>query len=228
MRKLLILITVLSTIGLQAQDSVLVTKNFKFDDGIYLSFESFQNNKPDYKWDEVVSEVFINGDSFLSKTEKFQLKKGGEIPLTGIWGFSYSGIPYIRVFNEAAFATFTALRVRGKLCYFTYQENVTEWVEISAYNPANGRPFRTGKVQKTEEVKREKMLFFETGKTEDFNVENFLKVVKEIDPPLWNALADLNEIEAKEKLFKSLLIFDDRHEVHTLNHNPPDKPTTKN
>ena len=122
MRYLFLICTVLSFSMTIAQDSVLVTKNFKFEDGIYLNFRSFHDNKPDYQWKEVVSQVFINGESFISKTETFELKKGGQLPFADIWGFSYNGIPYIRISNEGAFATFSALRVRGKLCYFTYEE----------------------------------------------------------------------------------------------------------
>jgi hypothetical protein len=217
MRILLLFIALLGCLTLQGQDTVLVSKNFKFNDGIYLSFEAFQNNKPDLQWEEVVSEVFINGDSFLSKTEKFVLKTGEEIPLVNVWGFSFSGIPYIRIWNDQGFATFTALRVRGKLCYFTYKEEISEWVEISAYNPVNGRPFRTGKVERKQQVKREKMLYFESGKIEDFNTPNFLKIVKVEDLQLWEALAGLNQAEAQGKLFKCLLIYDDRHEVFTNN-----------
>lgn len=216
MRYLFFMCTFLSFLMLGAQDSVLVSKNFKFEDGIYLNFEAFQGNSPNYQWDDVVSQVFINGESFISKTEEFLLKAVGKIPFSEIWGFSYNGIPYIRLRNEEAFATFTALRVRGKLCYFTYEEDVSEWVEISAYNPVNGRPFRTGKVENIREVKREKMLFFETGEIQDFNPANFLLAIKTIDPPLWEALSVLGEEEAQAKLFKSLLIFDDRHEVYTI------------
>jgi hypothetical protein len=214
MRFFLLISLVFSIIVTYAQDSVLVTKNFKFEDGIYLTFEAFQTNNPDYLWNEVNSQVFINGESFISKTENFVLKNGRQLPFLDVWGFSYNGIPYIRVSNEAAFATFSALRVRGKLCYFTFKEEVSEWVEISAYNPVNGRPFRTGKVEKIVEVIREKMLFFETGQIQDFNHANFLMAIKDIDGPLWNTLADMGEEEAKSKLFKSLLIFDDRHEVY--------------
>ncbi len=214
MRNIFLLIAVFSYSLAHAQDSVLVTKNFKFEDGIYLTFNAFQENNPDHEWKEVTSEVFINGESFISKTEAFVLKKGKEIPFSEIWGFSYNGIPYIRVRNEGEFATFSALRVRGKLCYFTFEEKVSEWVEISAYNPVNGRPFRTGKVERVQDVQREKMLFFETGEIQDFNPTNFLAVVKELDRPLWSALAELPEEEAQKKLFKTLLIFDDRHEVY--------------
>ncbi|KAA3636059.1 MAG: hypothetical protein DWQ02_08890 [Bacteroidetes bacterium] len=213
MRFILLFLTVFSFSLVLAQDSILVTKNFKFEDGIYLNFTAFQENNPDHEWKEVTSEVFINGESFISKTEAFVLKKGKEIPFSEIWGFSYNGIPYIRVRNEGEFATFSALRVRGKLCYFTYEEKVSEWVEISAYNPVNGRPFRTGKVERVHDVQREKMLFFESGEIKDFNPANFLAVVEEFDKPLWNALSELTEEEAQKKLFKSLLIFDDRHEV---------------
>ena len=96
MRFLFLIYTVFLITAADAQDSVLVTKNFKFEDGIYLTFESFQNNSPDYSWNEVNSQVFINGESFISKTENFVLKNGTQLPFFNVWGFSYNGIPYIR------------------------------------------------------------------------------------------------------------------------------------
>ena len=200
---------------LSETDTILVTKNFKFKDGVYLSFEAFQQNKPDYSWKEVSSSVFINGDSFMSKAEDFILKTGGKVNFEDIWGFSFSGIPYIRIRNKADFATFAAIRVRGELCYFIYTEEVEKWIVIKAYNPVDGRPFRTGKVLKKESLVREKMLYFKTGKIEDFSVANFLPIVEKKDEQLWNALKDLSTEEARGKLFKCLLIYDDRHAVFT-------------
>ena len=195
---------------------VLVTKNFKFNDGIYLTFEAFQQNRPDYLWTEVNHQVFINGDSFISKAEDFILASGKKIPAADVWGYTYNGIAYIRIdAKEEAFATFSAIRVRGELSYFIYTEEVEKWVEINAYNPLDGRPFRTGKVLTKENVTREKILHFQTGMIEDFSLTNFLRIVETKDIQLWNALKDLPAAEAQEKLFKCLLIYDDRHEVFT-------------
>lgn len=201
---------------------VLVTKNFKFSDGIYLTFNAFQQNRPDYKWEDVNHQVFINGDSFISKAEDFFLASGEKILAHDIWGYTYNGIAYIRVEpiispnkEKEIFATFSAIRVRGELSYFIYTEEIEKWVEINAYNPIDGRPFRTGKVLTTESATREKILHFQTGEIEDFSLANFLRIVATKDIQLWNALKDLPAAEAQEKLFKCLLIYDDRHEVFT-------------
>ena len=53
---------------------------------------------------------------------------------------------------------------------------------------------------------------FETGEVADFTIENFLKWILD-DPRLIQSINELSQEEAQEKLFKCLLIYDDRNEV---------------
>ena len=61
---------------LQAQsDTVYLSKNFKFQDGVFLSFEDFRNNKPTYKWNEVEAGVHSNPQNFLAQMFGLRVKK---------------------------------------------------------------------------------------------------------------------------------------------------------
>lgn len=201
------------------QDSVLLSKNFKFRDGIYLSFEDFKKNRPVYSWTIIEASMASNPQTFLAKVEYLKIDNGisnQDLELDEVWGFSLGGIPYLRLNKEEenqGFAVFTGLRVRGKICYFSYEGEFTKMVEISAFNPLTGRPFRTAKLPRKEKVLFEKMLNFSKGTIADFTVENFLDWIKE-DKPLWTTIKELPPEEAKEKLFKSLLIYLDRNEVY--------------
>lgn len=67
-------------------------------------------------------------------------------------------------------------------------------------------------IEREMDIKVEKMLHFQTGETADFTVGNFRKWILD-DPRLIQSINELTPNEAQEKLFKCLLIYDDRNEV---------------
>lgn len=203
---------------LAQQDSLLLSKNFKFDDGIYMSFNDFHNNKPSYTWDEVNARLATSDEGFVAQVEYIK-KNQQKLDLQQVWGVCIGGIPYIRLpqgeVTDAA-TVFAGLRVRGKICYFKYKDEETELVDVKAYNPLNGRPYREGKVPVERTVQHERMLNFQTGEIVDFTTENLLDWIQD-DRQLWNTLHDLPTNQAKEKLFKCLLIYIDRNNVYLPN-----------
>ncbi|MCB0704871.1 MAG: hypothetical protein KDC34_06150 [Saprospiraceae bacterium] len=216
---LFFLATVFSLAG--QTDSVLITKNFDFQDGIYLSFESFQSNQPDILWDEVEATVFTNPKTHLTQiADIVRLDSTGNRVLLepqNFWGVCLDGIPSIGLPKTAVqkeFATFAALRLRGKICYFSYETTEIRNIEMSAYNPRTGRPFRTGIVQREAQVTQEKMLHYQTGEIQDFTLHNFINWIPD-DPGLKESVLELGPDEAHEKLFRCLLIYVDRNPVYT-------------
>ena len=207
--------------GLIAQgDSVLLTKNFKFKDGIYLHLESFQNNQPDYAWTEIKTNLFTNPQTFITQIDYIALKetngKKQALNLNEIWGISLDGIPYLRLPKGAidnSLTNFAGLQVRGKICYFDYERVEMQDILMPVYNPLTKKPFRAAYIQRELPVLYQKMMDFYTGEIKDFNTENFLEWIED-DSQLWKAVNILTEEEAQKKLFKSLLIYDDRHEVY--------------
>ena len=201
--------------GAAQNDTTLLTKNFKFTDGIYLTFAAFQRNQPDLQWKEVRAQVFSNPQTFLTQIEDLQLKDTTQhqIKLTDVWGISLDGIPYLQLPADAVdgeLATFAGLKVRGKLCYFEYERTEETDVKIQAYNPLNGRPFRTGFVKRTLPVLYPRILNFNTGEITPFDKENLLEQIEE-DQQLIRTIEQLSPREVADKLFKCLLIYDDRN-----------------
>lgn len=196
-------------------DSVLLTKNFKFKDGIYLTLQDFQKNQPNFTWSEVVANLATSDEGFIAQVEQIRTKEQS-LDLQHVWGICIGGLPYVRLpegeVTDAA-TVFAGLRVRGKICYFSYKIDVTEMQMVKAYNPLTGRPFRQGKVPVEKTIEIQQMLDFQTGKVTDFTKENFMNWI-ENDRQLWATVKDLSPDEIREKLFKCLLIYIDRNAVY--------------
>ncbi len=194
----------------------VVTKNFKFEDGIYASFDNFQKNKPNFKWQEVETSLATNPSSLMTYIEYLRLKPALEsIELDSIWGIVIDGIPFIRLNNADRirnFSIFSGLVLRGRYCYFQFDTLTEKKIPITAYVPETGQPFVTKDVTQKQRIILEKLLDFETGSIYDFTLPNFKSLI-ENDAELLTSVQDLTQREAKEKLFKCLLIFNDRHPV---------------
>jgi hypothetical protein len=207
-----------STAGLQAQSELqLVSKNFHFEEGIFLSHTSFRTNSPDLSWEEVEVSSFTNPQTFITQIEYVRLKEGGKaISPDSIWAVSIEGIPYVRLSRDwilKELATFAPLKLRGKICYFEFTRKDTVQVLIKVYNPVNGLPFREALVDREEEVRAPMILEFESGRIAEFNRQNLLAWIQD-DALLTEAVLELPEEELEAKLFRSLLIYVDRNKVY--------------
>ena len=212
------LISFFATDVLAQEDSLILTKNYHFKDGVYLSFEAFQSNTPDYKWDELKSNLVTNPQTFITQIQYVYIKnEEKEIPLglDKIWCVSLAGIPYLRLQEgdtKKHLTTFAGLQLRGKICYFSFEDYRLVKIPIHAYNPYTGIPFRSGIIEREKNLKIEKILNFETGEIAILTVENIKKWITD-DQKLLDTLNELTIEEAEEKLFKCLLIYDDRNVI---------------
>ena len=217
----ILLFSILFSVALSGNAQVsgeVVSKNFHFKDGIYLHFSSFQADSPDIAWEDVEATIITNPQTSLTVIDSLRWRNGGAlIPIDSIWGFSRNGVPSVRIPEgeiNKRLPTFAALKLRGKICYFTYPDYRMREVFVAAYNPLTGRPFRTGKVLREKEILVERMLSFDTGQVADFNPENFKTWIAN-DEALLNSFLELTPSEQLDKLFKTLLIYDDRNLVRT-------------
>ena len=201
----------------QAQNTDLVTKNFKFADGVYSSHLALRANKPNWVWDSINASVVTNPQTFLTQVEYLNYKPTGKsLNLDSIWCVVLDGIPYIKLPQGAtkkALASFAGLVVRGKISYLAYEVTDSVQIPISAYNPYTGRPFMTKMMPQERVHVYEKLMRFENGELVDFTLNNFKRLIAD-DKQLLNTVQDLKPKELKEKLFKTLLIYDDRNPIY--------------
>ncbi len=196
-------------------DSVLVTKNFKFEDGLYFSFSDFRENRPAVPWSRVKAVLASNPQTFLIQVEQLYADSLGFIPPDSLWGLCLKGIPYIRLSQgqvDKALPSFAGMQVRGRICYFEYSRDTVFQRAIAAYNPLTGRPFREGQVPVEETLVFKRMLNFETGAVAPFDLPHFLEWIRE-DERLYQTFAEMRPSEADSRLFKGLLIYLDRNAV---------------
>jgi len=200
-----------------SNSQTLITKNFEFEDGVYLTLEALQKNTPDHDWQDLKSNLAANPQTYMTQVEYIMEKSTGDtLTIDSVFAVCLGGIPFVRLPRGAVnkeLTTFAGLRVRGRYSFFTYEDVQTKMVPISAYNPINGKPFRTAMVKREETVQFGKLMNFETGETVDFTQRNFLKIIKE-DKELTKAVEELKGEDIIDKLFKCLLIYDDRHPIY--------------
>ena len=202
------------------RDTVLLDNSFVFADGLYASFEALRRNEPTHRWEEVYAQLFANPQTFVARLLSLDARdpEAAPVPADSLWGIVLEGIPYVRVPADAHFGKgtpFVGLKVRGRLAYYTWESRREEEVEIRAYNPVNGRPFRTGRVSKEVPVYYEQLLHFADGRIEPFTIQTVLAAIAD-DEKLHRTLAELPEKEAWDQLYKMLLVFDDRNPFYLV------------
>ncbi len=213
LKNLILICFCLGAMPLFAQnDSVKLRDNFRFGNGVFLTFESFRQNQPDYQWEELETTMVTNTETLISRVASFRLKEAAQpLDLSTIWGFSIDGFPFIRVdtlIEAGNAALFSGLQVRGNICYFSYDREVTKKVEISAYNPLSGKPFRTAKVARKEAVLIEMMLRFQTGEISELSRQNLLSWISD-DQELHRQIIRMSAGEVD--LVRALLLYNERN-----------------
>lgn len=196
-----------------------LTNDFKFENGVFMSYEAFKSNTPDYEW------AAMQYDAHASKEKrKIQFRyintidtsSNTYIPIVqdSIWGISVNGVPYIRVFiGSRGVSEFVALRTRGRICYFTYEGFQKVKVPLTVYDPQTGDPVFVKEVINEEEFTYEKMMQFQTGEVGNFDLPTFKKWIAD-DEKLLDTINGLEEKEATGKMYKSMLIYNDRNPVY--------------
>ncbi len=195
-----------------AQDSVLLNRSFQFVDGLYLSFEDFKNNQPAFTPDAYEMVHVVNPQTLLAQVASLSLASEQEFEMDQLWGICIEGRPYIQVNrNEVGkdLASFAGLKVIGRLCFYSYQKPSKVPVEIKAYNPLTGRPFRSGTIDKMELQNYYIMLDFLNGEKKIFNKTNLLNWVQE-DERISRLVQSVDGQDG-ETLLRALIAYNDRN-----------------
>jgi hypothetical protein len=185
---------------------------FSFTNGLYRSYEEFRDDRPSVSWQEVTSDLVVMEPVHRAKMKDLMTEDGDTLDISGFWGFCVNGIPYIRVTEDGGMHVFSGLRLRGRICYLEYQITVPKEVEVSAYNPQTGKPFRTMTVTREETIDIRQLMDFETGKEAPYNAANVRRWIAS-DTQLLATFEDTSHEDKALKLFKFVQIFNDRNPV---------------
>ena len=81
------------------------------------------------------------------------------------------------------------------------------------HNPYTGERIGSRNIINKELVAVQRILHFQTGETTDFNLTN-MRTWTEDDAGLHKSLIEMKEKDVEEKLFKTLLIYNDRNPIY--------------
>ncbi len=199
-------------VNLNAQDPV--NNKYIFKNGIYQVFDEFKSDKPFH--DSTISNLNYDlnaEENILILTSESQIIIDS-IFGNKIWGICVDGQPYIRVNDHQNGRPYMIkLHVVGKLSYFYYKAFREKEVVMYVHNPYTGEKIGKKSVTNRDLVFIQRLLHFYSGETIDFNYEN-LKLMSADDVGLLKSLEEMKPEERENKLFKSLLIYNDRNPVY--------------
>lgn len=184
-----------------------------FNDGFYTSYDDFRNNRPSKTLSEVAAlEMAFDEDENLFYVEYKEKDDKPKPRLGQFWGMCLHGQPYIWCLRDEkdSIGMFVKMHVLGKLCYFYYNGFAYEDVVMKIYNPLTGTVSARKKITNRERKRFEWLMRFDEGKKLGFNPENFKRMISD-DAKLQESFSKYSRKEAEEKLFKTVLIYNDRN-----------------
>jgi hypothetical protein len=206
---------ILFSLQLAAQDSLLLSNEFEFNDGIYATFDALKANRPTYTWAQVEASAHLNKDKYIVQFQRIErldtaLQQRIVLQQNDFWGVCVNGVPYIRIVDTAtALPKFVGLRTRGRIAYFYYETEAKEKVPMIIYDPRTQQPVWREVIENKKSITQYQILHFENGEILNFDKQNLQKWLKP-DAALSETLRDI-DAAATDKLYKILLIFNDRN-----------------
>ncbi len=203
---LIFFLYVLISVG--QENFVKYDKTYVFNDGIYLTFDEFRQNKPSITDFKAVRKQFsgkisLEYQCFDEKTNTLKT-----CVVTKCWGYVHNNNVYI---SQGISGHFYKLHIIGALLH--YYAFVSVWVPYDDYYygyPYSYRFPTTRFGRRTES--REFILEFSTGKRYDFNYRSFSSFLLERDKELYE---ELQKTKRKRKMiYHFMLKYNERHTIY--------------
>jgi len=234
-RGIFILLVTFLTISLAGQDTeremVEFTPDFRFNDGIFLTFEQVKANNPiskakiltsaDYNARDFFKQVFENDKIYFYDAMGIRQ----EISKEDIWGYSRNGILYVQIqrgFNRITYV--------GNICHFVaeittydrryygspynYYDPYYSPYSYNYYSPYYSPyylPYRPTTVSKNELIQY--MIEFETGKVIEYDLKN-VELLLMKDPELYDEFMQLSRKKKKQMMFLYLRKYNEKHPLY--------------
>ena len=213
--KLILLLGILffSNLFSQTKDSVLVDSNFRFEDGIYINFNSIKYLSPISK-NSIITNIPLKDVEFFKKLLKQEYiefyNKDGErqkINKNNIWGYAYNGTLYKNSSGDF-------FRIPMVASISQYVANVTVMREYASDPFMNS--YYAGGIGTTTYTTKETHTFlisFEYGVVYDYNYKN-LETLLTQDTELFNEYTSLKKREKKQRIFLYIRKYNEKHPLY--------------
>jgi hypothetical protein len=188
------------------------TPDFKFIEGVYVSFDQVKTNNPLPKT-RIITNYDYNDPEFFEKL--FQkdvisyfdnLGSRAELKVKNLWGYSRNGFIYIKM--EDGFFRITLI---GAICHFVASQTVyNNYNSPYNYNYNYYDPYMMNPSSSTSTEMRQYILDFTTGRVLDYTEES-LEVVLMNDPELHDEFVSLNNKKKKQLKFFYIRKYNERN-----------------
>lgn len=228
MKQLLIFLTVIITINSsifpQDKKEVKLGKygpDFKFKEGIYLTFNQLKLNSP-MPASRIVSGTPYDDPDFYNKLfngkkiiyyDDFGIQQSYSVE--NIWGFCRNGIIFIKVGTG-----FSRVTVIGSICHFvanvtTYNNRYYDpyYNNPYYYNPYSYNRYGYPQVSNAQTEMKQYLIDFDTGKIMDYD-EKSLEVLLMKDPELHDEYVALKRKKKKQYKFLYIRKFNERNPLY--------------
>jgi hypothetical protein len=217
--------------GQDKEGMVKYSPEFRFTDGIYLSFDQVKLNSPIPKA-KLLTSIDYNDREFFKKI--FEMDKiyfydnmgiRQEVAKNSIWGYSRNGVLYVQVqegFNRITFV--------GSICHFVadittydsryynspygyYDPYYSPYGYSNYYNPYSPyySPYRQSNTSRNE--LKQYLIDFESGKILEFDVENTELLLMK-DNQLYEEYVQLSRKKKKELMFVYIRKFNEKNPLY--------------
>ena len=201
------------------QAQVKFNNKYAFRNGFYTSFNDLKKDVPSHKLKTIPNLRYETDNEhnvlILTEASIEVLEKSPIQSLDNIWGICIRDKPYVKIQpkKEEEEVFFVKLHVLGKLSFLYYRTFQDVEVVMNIYNPYTGEKVAEKSVMNREPVLVEQIMDFETGRFYAYTSDSFKKQIKD-DQELTETVNNMKAEELKEKLFKTLLIYNDRNPVY--------------
>lgn len=231
-RGLFIILAAFLSVSIAGQDTgrklVEFSPDFRFNDGIFLTFDQVKENNPIPKAKILTSADYNARDFFqqvLENDEIYFYDAMGmrqAISKEDIWAYSRNGILYVQVqgnFNRVTYV--------GSICHFVadittydrryygspynYYDPYYSPYYYNYYSPYYSpyyMPYRPTTVSRNELVQY--MIEFETGKLIEYDLQN-VELLLMKDPELYDEFMQLSKRKKKQMMFLYLRKYNEKH-----------------
>ncbi|WP_116124474.1 hypothetical protein [Lewinella sp. IMCC34183] len=204
-----ILLLLLLPCLLPAQSPEAYGPDYRFRDGVYLTHEALLANQPDVEWSEIAGEMVQLSEDHRVQIDGYGYKSGNDRGTP--YAIALDGLPYlfVQVDGRRGFSEFAGLLRPGRYPTVAYDTTVNLRRLMKAYNPANGKPFREGYVERQRRERITRILDMDTGTLRPLDRATVLLLVRD-ERDLRSALEQTPDATT-DKLLRALEIYNSRH-----------------